>query len=54
MWKCENCGAEVENNFNSCWNCGYGKDGVPPENGLAIGFESLPPSSTNATTYGRL
>ncbi len=33
MWKCENCGAEVENNFNSCWNCGYGKDGVPPDNG---------------------
>ncbi|HEV2799815.1 MAG TPA: hypothetical protein VGW12_04925 [Pyrinomonadaceae bacterium] len=32
MWKCENCGAEVENNFNSCWNCGYGKDGIPPEN----------------------
>jgi hypothetical protein len=33
MWKCRNCGADVENNFNACWNCGYGKDGIPPENG---------------------
>ncbi len=32
MWKCKNCGADVENNFNACWNCGYDKDGIPPEN----------------------
>jgi len=32
MWKCGNCGTEVENRFNSCWNCGYGEDGAPPEN----------------------
>jgi hypothetical protein len=32
MWKCENCDAEVENNFNSCWNCVYGRDGIPPGN----------------------
>jgi len=32
MWKCTNCGADVENNFNDCWNCGYGKDGIPPAN----------------------
>lgn len=31
MWKCTNCGSEIENdNLLSCWNCGYGKDGSPP------------------------
>jgi len=27
MWKCKNCGEEVEDNFEICWNCGSNKDG---------------------------
>ncbi len=28
MWKCANCGEEVEASFDVCWNCGTGKDGT--------------------------
>jgi hypothetical protein len=30
MWKCENCGSEVDRTHETCWNCGTGKDGSPP------------------------
>jgi hypothetical protein len=30
MWKCQHCGEEIEEDFNVCWNCLYGKDGTPP------------------------
>jgi hypothetical protein len=29
MWKCQQCGEEVEDTFNICWNCSTGKDGTP-------------------------
>src|ERR1700759_2373506 len=33
MWICKHCGSEVESdNLLACWNCGYDKDGTPPEN----------------------
>ncbi len=28
MWKCKNCGEEVEDNFEICWNCSSNKDGT--------------------------
>jgi len=30
MWKCPKCSESVEDSFDSCWNCGTGKDGSPP------------------------
>ncbi len=30
MWKCENCGSEVDSSHATCWKCGTGKDGSPP------------------------
>jgi hypothetical protein len=30
MWKCSECGEEVEDGFNVCWNCQTDKDGIPP------------------------
>ena len=30
MWQCSNCGKNVEDNLEVCWNCGTGKDGSPP------------------------
>jgi len=30
MWKCSNCSEKSEKNFDSCWNCGYSRKGVPP------------------------
>lgn len=39
MWKCEQCGEEIEDQFDSCWNCtrqaeppsGEGKPRLPLE-----------------------
>lgn len=28
MWRCSNCGEEVEDDFEVCWNCQSGKDGT--------------------------
>src|SRR4030095_12544904 len=28
MWDCANCGEKIENDFDVCWNCRFGKDGV--------------------------
>ena len=30
MWKCPKCKEECEDTFDSCWNCGTGRDGSPP------------------------
>ena len=27
MWKCENCGAENEDTFASCWDCSMSREG---------------------------
>lgn len=32
MWKCKNCGEEVEDNFEICWNCSSNKDGIKTGN----------------------
>ena len=32
MWKCKNCGEEIEDTFDACWNCGTNKDGTPTKN----------------------
>lgn len=29
MWKCSQCGEEVDDTFNSCWSCLTQKDGKP-------------------------
>jgi len=30
MWKCKSCKETCEDTFDSCWNCGTGRDGAPP------------------------
>lgn len=32
MWYCKNCNEENEYGFSACWNCGYSREGIPPEN----------------------
>ena len=51
MWKCPKCKEDCEDNFDSCWSCGTGRDGSPPAEpfpeGGSIASESSPtPSST--------
>ena len=28
MWYCTQCGEEIEDTFEACWNCGTGEDGI--------------------------
>ena len=32
-WSCKKCGAEVEDELALCWQCGTGRDGMPPPEG---------------------
>ena len=32
MWTCSNCKEELEEEFDSCWQCGTARDGSPPKN----------------------
>ena len=31
MWNCKHCSEQIENDFDSCWNCGYSYDGIAPD-----------------------
>lgn len=31
MWVCVRCGAEVDPQFDICWNCGTSREGVPSD-----------------------
>ena len=35
MWICSACNEEIEDQFDSCWKCGAGRDGSPPGFGPA-------------------
>jgi hypothetical protein len=30
MWNCQKCGEPIEDQFDTCWNCGTRRDGTPP------------------------
>jgi hypothetical protein len=36
IWLCKNCDYNVNNEYERCWNCGYSKDGNPPEDPKAF------------------
>ena len=44
MWKCKSCSEQIENNFDSCWNCGYSRDGSPPKESEEISSEAVLPN----------
>ena len=31
MWKCKHCSERLEDDFDSCWSCGYSRDGIAPD-----------------------
>lgn len=48
MWKCQKCKEQCEDTFDSCWNCGTGRDGSAPtepfpENGATTSSEPSRP-----------
>ena len=44
MWKCKNCSEQIENNFDSCWNCGYSRDGSAPKESEDVLSEAVLPN----------
>jgi hypothetical protein len=44
MWKCNNCFEQIENNSDSCWKCGYARDGSPPKKGEEFLSEAVLPN----------
>lgn len=44
MWKCKKCGEELEDTFDTCWQCSTPDDGTSPR---------LPASSTPAASSSR-
>ncbi len=63
MWQCKQCSEQQEDSFDSCWSCGYSRDGLPPKAGGGepseeplLGVEPLPhraPSSTAPASRAR-
>ena len=43
MWKCRNCTEQIDNDFGSCWKCGFTRDGTPPKEGNEVSFEAVLP-----------
>lgn len=53
-WTCDACGESHEDGFDSCWSCGWGRDGRPPQHDLDERFMGLPlPCVTTPAIAGR-
>ena len=33
MWNCSHCSERLEDSFDTCWRCGYSREGTPPDTG---------------------
>jgi TM2 domain-containing membrane protein YozV len=44
MWKCKHCSERIESNFDSCWKCGYARNGSPPHQGGENSSEEFLPN----------
>ena len=42
MWICSKCNEKCEDTFDSCWNCGMGRDGVQSKDTAAFQEPNLP------------
>ena len=49
MWKCSKCKETIEDSFDSCWNCGTGKDGTPAPSDFGAEQEEEPQESAVAS-----
>jgi hypothetical protein len=50
-WICAQCGERIEEQLTTCWNCGTGKDGLPPEDRQGFKFAKemlvIPPAPSS-------
>lgn len=56
MWHCQKCGEELEDSFDTCWNCGTSKDGAEdPEFRIEVDVvETVPSGTANRCWNGSL
>lgn len=49
-WTCARCGEEIDGSLAVCWNCGAGKDGLPPQDQPEFNFmkktRTVPPDAS--------
>ncbi len=58
MWKCPKCKEQCEDNFDSCWSCGTGRDGSVssepfPEPEVVSGSRGNPSTDSKHSKGGR-
>jgi hypothetical protein len=55
MWKCPNCGEEIDEAFEECWNCGAGQDGtIDPDFHRESPDPEVPDSGAGSETLAAL
>jgi len=49
-WTCARCGEQIEGKLATCWNCGTGRDGAPPQDQPEFNFmkktHTVPPATS--------
>ncbi len=56
MWKCKNCGVDVKSDSESCWRCGYGKDGTPASDAKSsdeTGYKKQTSAASNDSSHSK-
>ena len=51
-WNCKNCNEEIEEQFDSCWSCGFTKSGNKSSEHISQNRKTLESQSIKTSTWG--
>lgn len=52
MWKCKKCQESLDDNFDTCWNCGLSKDGKHQDSNFNLVRETAPNDDPHLKNIG--